>query len=363
MKHIHLIAGARPNFMKVAPLWRALTGVAWAKAHLVHTGQHYDEAMSGVFFSQLGLPQPHYNLGVGSGTHAEQTSKIMLAYERLCLQNRPDFVIVVGDVNSTMACALVAAKIHIPIGHLEAGLRSGDRRMPEEINRMVTDAVSDVLWTPSYDADDNLQREGIPTARIECVGNIMIDCFELHKKAIENAHTADGFGLRARAYGVVTLHRPSNVDDTTTLRQILATLDRFSQSLPLIAPLHPRTFKQIKELGLQNEISKNITLTEPLGYVDFMSLVSEARLVITDSGGIQEETTYLDIPCLTLRSTTERPVTITHGTNELVDLHSLSEAVNRILANKWKRAQGVPLWDGRAATRVVQSLTRRLAQA
>jgi UDP-N-acetylglucosamine 2-epimerase (non-hydrolysing) len=360
---IHVIAGARPNFMKVAPIWRALSHAEWANPILIHTGQHYDEAMSGVFLKQLGLPTPLYALEVGSGTHAEQTAKIMLSYERLLLQNRPDLIIVVGDVNSTLACALVAAKCHIPIGHLEAGLRSGDRAMPEEINRILTDAVADVLWTPSNDADANLRHEGIPPERIDFVGNIMIDCFELHREEIAKATSALSLGLHPRRYGVLTLHRPSNVDDPGQLCAIVEALRSFSKRLPLIAPLHPRTRRQLEQFGLFGAFAKHVSVSEPLGYIPFMSLISDAQFVITDSGGVQEETTYLNIPCLTLRSTTERPITVSQGTNELVQLANLPDAVERVLANQWKQARRPPFWDGRTAQRVAASIHRRYSKA
>lgn len=355
---IHLIAGARPNFMKVAPLWHALSRAPWAQPVLVHTGQHYDETMSGVFLSQLGLPTPRHSLEVGSGSHAVQTAGIMVAYEQLCARVRPDFTVVVGDVNSTLACALVCAKRLIPLGHLEAGLRSGDRSMPEEINRLVTDAIADLLWTPSEDGDRNLLREGVAAERIERVGNIMIDCFELQRNAIETARKALEFGLKPRSYGVVTLHRPSNVDDRAQLEVLVQAMNKVSRHVPLIFPAHPRTMNRLKSHKLDEMIAPAITMTTPLDYVSFMSLVSDALLVITDSGGVQEETTYLDIPCLTLRSNTERPVTITEGTNELVDVSNLSAAVERVTSNRWKHSRRLQFWDGRTAERVVASLSR-----
>ncbi len=275
--------------------------------------------MSGAFFSEFGLPEPHVSLGVGSGSHAEQTARVMVAYEKVLQEQRPDLVVVVGDVNSTMAATLAASKLGIKVAHLEAGLRSFDRRMPEEINRLVTDVLADVLWTPSQDAVDNLLAEGIPAARIELVGNIMIDCLEMCRDRIERQDAYSDFGQTHRSYGVVTIHRPSNVDEPAVLRELCAILERVSASIPLIFPVHPRTRQRIAADGLLDEAQgkRRLFLPEPLGYTAFMNLVFNARLVITDSGGIQEETTYLGIPCLTLRENTERPVTVTHGTNRL----------------------------------------------
>jgi UDP-N-acetylglucosamine 2-epimerase (non-hydrolysing) len=357
---LHLIAAARPNFMKVAPLWHALRREGWARPILVHTGQHYDANMSRAFFDDLGLPAPDHNLEIGSGTHAEQTAGVMLAYERLCRADRPKWVIVVGDVNSTLACALVAAKLRLPLAHLEAGLRSGDRAMPEEINRIVTDTLADLLWTPSEDADANLRAEGIAAARIVRVGNIMIDSYELVRHRITSAMGAADLGLVPSGYGVVTLHRPANVDDPATLATITAALLAAAERLPLAFPLHPRTRARLAEFGLLDRLvaHRAMRLLEPLGYIAFMALVHEARLVITDSGGVQEETTYLDIPCLTLRDTTERPITISQGTNRLMPPAALLGAVEEVLGGRWPHGRRPPLWDGQAAARVVESLRR-----
>jgi len=355
---VHLIAGARPNFMKVAPVYHELRRHAWCRVVLVHTGQHYDADMSDAFLQDLGMPAPDIYLGIGSGTHAQQTGAVMIAYERVCQEASPDWIIVVGDVNSTLACTLAAKKLHLPVAHLEAGLRSGDRTMPEEINRLLTDAIADLLWTPSRDADENLLREGVDPARIVRVGNIMIDSYEMLRTRIESDPTPTRFGVVGRTYGIVTLHRPSNVDSVTTLEPLVEQLIAISRSLPLVFAVHPRTRNRLDQFGLARRLdaASQITLSRPLGYIAFMSLVRNATVVITDSGGVQEETTYLDIPCLTLRDTTERPITITEGTNRLVRSEQLLSAVDEIVAGHCPTGKRPELWDGMSAPRVAKSL-------
>ena len=360
IQRVHLIAAARPNFMKVAPLWHALVAAPDFAPVLIHTGQHYDVNMSDAIFADLRLPEPDHHLGVGSGGHAEQTGAVMIAYEKVAIADRPDWLVVVGDVNSTVACALAAAKLRIPTVHLEAGLRSRDRDMPEEINRLVTDVLADVLWTPSPDADVNLIAEGIETARISRVGNIMLDSFELVRPSIEAVGAAREFGLADGGYGVVTLHRPSNVDDPDMLAALVAALAGAQQRLPLIFPVHPRTRQQLARSGFDAKLeAAGVRLTEPVSYVRFMSLVLTSAAVITDSGGIQEETTYLGIPCLTLRENTERPITISEGTNRLVDAGRLGAALAAALETRRQVLRRPEHWDGKTARRCVEDLRRR----
>jgi UDP-N-acetylglucosamine 2-epimerase (non-hydrolysing) len=360
---VHLIAAARPNFMKVAPLYHALAASRDFRPVLIHTGQHYDSNMSDDILADLRIGQPDFHLGIGSGSHAEQTGGVMIAYERIALEHRPDWLVVVGDVNSTVACAMVGAKLGIRTVHLEAGLRSRDRTMPEEINRLVTDVLADVLWTPSPDADRNLAAEGIDPARISCVGNIMLDSFEMVRPRIEAEAASNALGLTPRSYAVLTLHRPSNVDDPARLAVIVDALIAMQARLPLVFPVHPRTAANLRKGGLDAKLeAAGVRLLGPLSYVRFMSLVLDARAVVTDSGGIQEETTYLGIPCLTLRENTERPITIEQGTNRLVRAETLAAGLDDALD-----AERVPRrpdkWDGATAQRCVEDLRSRTMSA
>ena len=354
------VVGARPNFMKIAPIVAELRRRSGEfEQLLVHTGQHYDEAMSDAFFSDLGIPRPDVNLEVGSGTHAEQTARIMLAFEPVILEHRPDWVVVVGDVNSTVAATLVAVKLGVRVAHVEAGLRSRDRRMPEEINRLATDALADLLLTPSRDADANLLAEGVAAEKIVFVGNVMIDTLLEHRERARRSDAVERLGLEPGGYAVLTLHRPSNVDDRETFAGIAGALDRIAERLPIVFPIHPRTRARMREFDIP--LSPRVRIVDPLGYLDFLRLYSESRLVLTDSGGIQEETTALGIPCVTLRENTERPVTVAEGTNQIVgtDPERIVAAAFDVLDGRARLAGRIPdLWDGRAASRVVDALAR-----
>ena len=361
MKTIVHVVGARPNYMKIAPLMEALRDAPGIRQLLVNTGQHYDEALSKGFLRELALPVPDRNLEVGSGSHAVQTAKVMIGFEQVCLTDRPDLVVVVGDVNSTMAASLVAAKLRIPIAHVEAGLRSFDREMPEEINRIVTDRLADLLLTPSADGDENLRNEGVPAEKIHLVGNIMIDTLMRHLPMATLDRIRDRVPVHDKMYGVLTLHRPSNVDDPKSLRQILKAVATIATELPIVFPVHPRTRERLKTSGV-DDLLTHVVLTEPLGYIDFLSLTSHARVILSDSGGLQEESTALGIPCLTLRENTERPVTVTDGTNRVVG----TNPANILAGFRQAMADGrvnrrPPLWDGQTAGRIGNVLQRFLA--
>ncbi len=360
-REIVCVVGARPNFMKMAPILEALRAYPSIRPFLVHTGQHYDEEMSRVFFTELGLPQPDHDLEVGSDTHGRQTGRIMIAFDELLAGRDAGLVVVVGDVNSTVACSLVAVKRGIPVAHVEAGLRSRDWSMPEEINRLVTDAVSELLFATSPDAVENLRAEGIPSSRVHLVGNPMIDTLRRHLPAARARKTAERLGLAAQGYVLVTLHRPSNVDDAGSLGGILRALQDLSTRLPVLFPVHPRTQARMKQSGFKP--TGNLRLTDPLGYLDFLSLMATARFLVTDSGGIQEETTALGVPCLTLRANTERPITITEGTNRLLgsDPASILPAAEEILRGGGVGPRCPALWDGRAGERIATTLERFLA--
>jgi len=350
------VVGARPNFMKMAPLVRALQERGIAQK-LLHTGQHYDDNMSKVFFEDLRMPQPDIYLGIGSGSHAEQTARIMVEFEKVCLQEKPDLVVVVGDVNSTLACSVVAAKLWIPVAHVEAGLRSFDWRMPEEINRVVTDRLAEILLTPSPDGDENLLKEGTDPARIHRVGNIMIDSLVANLERAESSGVLDDLGLAPGSFGVLTLHRPSNVDDPATLLSIMGALHRISTRLPIVFSCHPRSAERLRASpeyeALANE--GDVRILEPLGYLDFLRLYSQSKIVLTDSGGLQEETTFLKIPCITIRENTERPITLTEGTNTLAgcDPARIEAAADAALNGQVDTGRTPDLWDGRTAPRIM----------
>jgi len=368
------VVGTRPNFIKIASVMEAMRRSSALQPLLVHTGQHYDERMSQLFFRDLGIPEPDLNLGVAAGSHAEQTGRIMIEFEKVLLRERPDLVLVVGDVNSTLACALTAAKLQIPVAHVEAGLRSFDRTMPEEINRLLTDRISDYLFVSERSGVDNLRREGVEEEKIFFVGNVMIDTLLRNRERAAQSTILGDLGLVPREYLVLTLHRPSNVDKPETLRGILEALREIQAEWPILFPVHPRTRSRLAELGLTEDPTPplpagregalaampNLRLIEPLGYLDFLQLMAEARVVLTDSGGIQEETTVLGVPCVTLRENTERPVTLTEGTNVLAgtDPARIVEETKKA-AQAERMARQPALWDGKAAERIVKVLEGR----
>jgi UDP-N-acetylglucosamine 2-epimerase (non-hydrolysing) len=370
MTKLILVAGARPNFMKIAPLMHALKDHGTIQPILVHTGQHYDVKMSGQFFEELNIPAPDINLEVGSASHAVQTARIMEGFEQVCLNEKPDFVLVVGDVNSTAACTLVASKLGIKTIHYEAGLRSNDRTMPEEINRLVTDAISDIFVTTSVDADENLLREGISAGKIHMLGNLMIDSLVAQLPKAQNTELVFkllnrdkqielGNDFMAGKYGVLTFHRPGNVDEKESLTNLVKLWGQISEQIPLVFPVHPRTYKNIQQFGLQPIIDNypNLFFIEPLGYLQFIHLVSRSCFALTDSGGIQEETTYLNIPCLTVRPNTERPVTVWEGSNKLIKTDEIVSEVGEIIAGRGKHGTTPKYWDGHTARRIVEMIS------
>lgn len=354
------VVGARPNFMKIAPIAKAIKKYKSIKHVLVHTGQHYDEKMSRSFFRQLGIPRPQINLEVGSGSHAQQTALVMMRFETVLIKQKPDVVLVVGDVNSTMACTLVAKKLCIPVAHVEAGLRSYDQKMPEEINRLVTDCLADVLFTTSQDADKNLRKEGVPASKIHFVGNVMIDTLLSNLKKAEYSKILHELNIKMKSYALVTLHRPSNVDDKVSLMKVMQAIEAIQKDIKVVFPVHPRTMKNIRKYlaKKQRAVLKNVIFIDPLGYFDFMHLMKNAKLVVTDSGGIQEETSVLGIPCLTARENTERPITISQGTNILVGTNpgKIVNAARRVIQGKNKKGSCPKFWDGKAAVRIVKVL-------
>jgi UDP-N-acetylglucosamine 2-epimerase (non-hydrolysing) len=356
---IDLIAGARPNFMKISPIIDAIKE-AQGNGHsiryrLVHTGQHYDKNLSGSFFEELGIPEPDHNLGAGSGTQAEQTSAIMLGYEKLLLQKKPDICMVVGDVTSTMACSIVAKKMHVKVAHVEGGIRSGDWTMPEEVNRIVTDSITNYFFTTSKTANNNLRNAGIRDEQIFFVGNTMIDTLLKHRSRFKKPAIWDQLSLKAGQYLVITMHRPANVDEESTLKTLLEEIVHHSHGLPLIFPVHPRTAKNLKKIGIKHQ---HLHLIDPLGYLEFNFLVERSKAVITDSGGITEETTVMGIPCMTLRDNTERPETIDIGTNELLGTNPdvIKPAMEKLFSGIWKKGSIPELWDGKTSKRIVECL-------
>ena len=354
------IVGARPNFMKVAPLHRAFSKNPNITSKIIHTGQHFDAKMSDVFFEQLELPKPHYFLGVGGGSHTEVTARTMIEFEKIVRQEKPDVVLVVGDVNATLACALVAVKEHIPLVHVEAGLRSGDRKMPEEINRILVDSIADHLFITEQDGLDNLKKEGVDAQKVHFVGNVMIDSLIYYKEKASKLNIAGQMKIEGD-YILVTMHRPANVDTKEGLESILEIIENASRHLSIVFPIHPRTKNNMERFGLTERLNDtpNVFITEPQGYLEFLNLMDNAKIIVTDSGGIQEETTFLKIPCLTFRNSTERPITVTMGTNQLLsDLNPVTayQKIKDVLDGNFKKGQIPPLWDGHAAERIADKI-------
>ena len=361
-KPIFLVAGARPNFMKVAPLIRQLNKKK-LEFKLIHTGQHYDYEMSKIFFDGLGIPEPDIYLNVGSASHAVQTAKIMIEFEKIILKENPLLVIVVGDVNSTLACSLVAKKLDIKIAHVEAGLRSFDQRMPEEINRILTDQLSDFLFITEPSAEANLKREGIDQNKIFFVGNIMIDNLLMNLERAKGLNTLTKYNLNVKDYALMTIHRPSNVDNVANLKKIIEIIKYIQERMKVFFPIHPRTRKRLEEFDLEkNLISSNLILSEPIGYLEFLNLMLNSKLILTDSGGIQEEATYLKVPVLTLRENTERPITIEKGTNEIVgtDFKKIKNYISKILTDKYKKGQNIEKWDGKTSERIADIIEKKI---
>lgn len=363
MKKVISVVGARPNFMKVAPIHKAFQKYKNSITHLIcHTGQHYDEKMSKVFFDDLELPKPHFYLGIGSGSHAEQTAKVMMEFEKILLQEKPDLVIVVGDVNSTIACSLTASKLHIKVAHVEAGLRSFDMQMPEEINRILTDRISDYLFVTEKSGLENLKNEGVPDEKVFFTGNVMIDSLNNYIEKAESSSLMRELGLESGKFVLMTMHRPSNVDSETQLKSLVKLISSVSQKRKIVFPVHPRTRKNLENFNLILKLNSNVILTDPIGYLDFINLIKNAELILTDSGGIQEESTFLGIQCITLRTTTERPVTVDVGTNLLIgdDFALAEKAALENLNGKIKKGAIPDLWDGKAAERITKVLSEKI---
>ncbi len=363
MKKIISVVGARPNFMKVAPLHKAFKKYSDSVVHLIcHTGQHYDEKMSKVFFDDLELPKPHFYLGIGSGSHAEQTARVMIEFEKILIEEKPDLVIVVGDVNSTIACSLTAKKLHIPVAHVEAGLRSFDMDMPEEINRILTDRISDFLFVTEQSGLNNLRNEGTDSKNVFFTGNVMIDSLMHYIDKSENSSVLDDLNLEKNNYVLLTMHRPSNVDSESQLKNLAEMIEKLAPLKKIVFPVHPRTRKNLETFGLLEALGDRVILTEPIGYIDFISLIKNASLILTDSGGIQEETTYLGVQCITIRTTTERPITVEKGTNQLVgdDFRFAAETALKVLSGNLKNGSIPELWDGKAAERIAEIIVSKI---